>query len=58
MSKEEILKKIEKIIISGNYDIEELLEAIPDYLLNDVVNLIEMRTQKESEDISKSLKTR
>lgn len=58
MSKEEALRKLKQIIVSSNYDVEELLEVTPDDLLEDVLNMIKERSQQESEDISYDLRGR
>lgn len=58
MDKNELLIKIEKIIKSGNYEIEELLEVIPDNLLEEVINMVEIHTKHESAEIQNDLKNR
>ncbi len=51
MGNQEILIKIKKIIESGNYEIEELLEVVPNDLLPQVLNILKQQIKFESEEI-------
>ncbi len=51
MEREEFLAKVKKIIESGNYQIEELLNMVPEEYLEDVGLILKETVEKESEKI-------
>jgi hypothetical protein len=55
MNKEEVLLKIKEMIDSNQYDIETILNIVPEELLNDVVMMLQNYVQQESDEIKEEM---
>lgn len=51
MQNNELLLKIERILDSNNYDIEEILKIIPDDLKLELKNILKKNVQTESKKL-------
>ena len=55
MEKKDLLLEIEKIIESEKYDIDELLQTVPEYLLDDLKDVFKsnLKEKNTKESLSK-----
>lgn len=51
MDNKELLLQLEKIISSNNYDIEKILEMVPDELKEELKNILKKNVQNESKTL-------
>lgn len=56
--RQEALMKLKQIIESGNYDVEELLAVVPEELLEEVMHMVQVKTEQESEEIQNNINLR
>lgn len=49
MEKKELVSELEKLIKSEEYDIDQLLETIPEYLLDDLKDILKKDLKENNE---------
>ena len=49
MEKQELIVELEKLIKSEEYDIDQLLETIPEYLLDDLKDILKKGIKENNE---------
>ena len=49
MEKQELIVELEKLIKSEEYDIDQLLETIPEYLLDDLKDILKKGLKENNE---------